>query len=48
MEDDDIEPKKPLKIASKNIGMIITKANELCDFIKEVDPMDDRHSALQC
>ena len=32
-----------IKITSSNIRMILTKANELCDFIREVDPISDRH-----
>ena len=32
----------PTKITSNHLGMILSKANELCDLMKEVDPNMER------
>ena len=45
-EEEEVE-EKPAKITSDQLGMIITKADELCDLVKEFDPIAESKSEVQ-
>ena len=37
----------PKNITSDQLGMVISKANDLCDLVKEVDPVPKKQSKLK-
>ena len=40
------EPEETKEINLDQLGLLISKANELCDLIKEVDPISERQSRV--
>ena len=48
-EEEEMEEvvEKPTKITSEQLGTLITKANELCDLVKEFDPIAESKSEVQ-
>ena len=41
------EVKEPKELDFDQLGQIICQANELCDFIQEIDPITERQSRVQ-
>lgn len=48
-DDEEVEDntENPTNITSDQLGLIISKANELCDLVRELDPIAERQSKVQ-